>query len=63
MASVQSDDQILNSIFNPELPFQQLTSSEKLATAAKSYAKAQEDTFDKDKLTQYKLLQNDAIDC
>ena len=63
MASVQSDEQILNSIFNPELPFEQLTSSEKLATAAKSYSVAQEDTFDKEKMAQFKLLQTDAIDC
>ena len=63
MASVQSDEQILNSIFNPELPFEQLTSAEKLAKVAKDYSIAQENTFDHEKLAKYKSLQNDAIEC
>ena len=63
MTSVQSDEQILNSIFNPELPLEHLTSAEKLAKVAKDYSNAQENTFDNEKLTKYKSLQNDAIEC
>ena len=61
MARVQSDDQILNSIFNPELPFEQLSSAEKLAKAAKDYSDAQESTFDSEKLAEYKELRDQAI--
>ena len=56
-----SDDQILTAILNPELPFENIESSEKLTNQAKVDTQLLEAQFDPENLKKYKNLQNLAI--
>ena len=56
-----SDDQILTAILNPELPFENIESSQKSLNQTKLDTEIQEALFDQIKLKSYKNLQALAI--
>ena len=56
-----SDDSVLDAIMNPELPFEQIDSSEKLQKVAKSQTLLQERKYDQKDLIEYKRLQQESI--
>ena len=54
MERIETDEQILDAIMNPEMPFEKIQSAVALEKEAKRNMAEQEATFDSEKLEKYK---------
>ena len=54
MERIETDEQILDAILNPEIPFEKIQSAVTLEKEANRNTAEQEATFDSDKLEKYK---------
>ena len=54
MERIETDEQILDAIMNPEMPFEKIRSAVALEKEAKRITEEQEAAFDSDKLERYK---------
>jgi len=61
MERIETDEQILDAIMNPEMPFEKIQSAVALEKEAKRNTAEQEAAFDSEKLEKYKKM--DFITC
>ena len=54
MENIETDEQILDAIMNPEMPFEKIQSAVVLEKEARKQTADQEEKFDNEKLKKYK---------